>query len=64
MGLVEAVQTGIRKYADFGGRAGRSEFWWFFLFVIVAALIAGALDLALRTSPLFAAIWALGVFIP
>jgi uncharacterized membrane protein YhaH (DUF805 family) len=24
------------KYSDFSGRAGRSEYWWFFLFTCVA----------------------------
>lgn len=28
----EAIRTCFRKYVDFGGRAGRSEYWWFYLF--------------------------------
>lgn len=43
----QAVATGLRKYADFSGRAQRPDFWWFALFVallwLVAATIAGAL---------------------
>jgi uncharacterized membrane protein YhaH (DUF805 family) len=31
MGLAEAFRICMRKYADFGGRARRSEFWWFYL---------------------------------
>lgn len=28
----EAIQSVFRKYAEFTGRASRSEFWWFTLF--------------------------------
>lgn len=36
----EAIRTCLTRYADFTGRATRSEFWWFALFV---GLVAGAL---------------------
>ena len=33
MGVFGAIRTCLfRKYAVFSGRAGRAEFWWFFLF--------------------------------
>src|SRR5262245_64255031 len=28
----QAIQTGLRTSADFGGSASRPEFWWFILF--------------------------------
>lgn len=31
----EAIQTCLKKYAEFNGRATRSEFWWWTLFVII-----------------------------
>lgn len=31
MSFPEAIKTCLRKYAVFGGRASRSEFWWFAL---------------------------------
>lgn len=41
MGFTEAVKTCFTKYATFTGRARRSEFWYFYLFiVIVYALLA------------------------
>lgn len=40
MTFVESVQTCFKKYADFNGRAGKSEFWWWVLFVIVASVMA------------------------
>jgi uncharacterized membrane protein YhaH (DUF805 family) len=43
----EAVSTCFRKYADFTGRASRSEYWWFVLFqyliLVVAVMVAAAL---------------------
>jgi uncharacterized membrane protein YhaH (DUF805 family) len=34
-----SVSTCLRKYADFSGRAGRSEYWWFFLFSAVIGVV-------------------------
>lgn len=44
MGFTEAVKTCFSKYATFSGRAPRAEYWWFWLFLILLALVAGALD--------------------
>jgi uncharacterized membrane protein YhaH (DUF805 family) len=33
------------KYADFNGRAGRSEYWWFFLFCVAIAVVFNILRL-------------------
>jgi len=41
MGFSEAVSTVFSKYADFTGRAGRPEFWWFCLFVFAVAFVLG-----------------------
>lgn len=40
MTFIDAVRTCLTKYADFTGRAGRSEFWWFFLFEVVVGLVS------------------------
>src|SRR4051812_46512456 len=32
----ESIGTCFRKYAEFKGRASRSEFWWFMLFTFLA----------------------------
>ncbi len=39
MKFQEAVKTCFTKYVDFKGRARRSEYWWFYLFVIVLQII-------------------------
>ncbi|OYX09410.1 MAG: DUF805 domain-containing protein, partial [Rhizobiales bacterium 32-66-8] len=47
MDFTTAIRSCLSQYATFRGRARRSEFWWFSLFVIglelVAALVEGAL---------------------
>lgn len=44
MGFSEAVKTCFSKYATFSGRASRSEYWWFYLFCFLVALVGIALD--------------------
>ena len=34
----------LKKYADFTGRAPRAEYWWFYLGMIVAYLVAMTID--------------------
>ncbi len=44
MSFGNAVRTCFRKYVDFSGRAGRSEFWWFVLFVTLVGIVVWVLD--------------------
>lgn len=39
----ESIQNCFSKYADFSGRADRSEYWWFELFLILVIVGAGML---------------------
>ena len=41
MTFPEAIKTCVaQKYADFNGRAGRPEYWWFYLFNLLLTLAA------------------------
>ena len=44
MGFTTAVRTVLGKYATFSGRASRSEFWYFYLFNVLAMLAAALID--------------------
>ena len=44
MNFVQSIKTCLRKYADFKGRASRSEFWWFQLFLIILEVGLTTLD--------------------
>ncbi|MBK8780966.1 MAG: DUF805 domain-containing protein [Anaerolineales bacterium] len=46
MTFFESIRECFTKYAEFNGRASRSEFWWFTLFV---TLVASALLLINET---------------
>lgn len=53
----------IKQYAVFDGRAGRPEYWWFFL---INTIISVVLDVALRgaAGQLIGAIYTLAVLLP
>jgi uncharacterized membrane protein YhaH (DUF805 family) len=38
MGFIKAVKQAFKNYANFGGRASRSEFWWFVLFMVATSV--------------------------
>ena len=45
MDFQTSVKTCFKKYADFSGRALRSEFWWFVLFGILGGIITTIIDI-------------------
>ena len=44
MSFIESVETCLKKYADFNGRASRSEYWWFFLFNFLIVTVGAIAD--------------------
>ena len=57
MTLMQSIKTCFRKYADFSGRAQRSEFWWWVPFSTVSYIILGLI-------PFIGQILMLGLLIP
>lgn len=55
-----AVSIFFKKYADFGGRAGRSEYWYSFLLVAIVNLVLRVAD---QTGTLVG-LFSLGIFLP
>jgi uncharacterized membrane protein YhaH (DUF805 family) len=43
----QAIKSGFSNYANFQGRASRSEFWWFYLFTIIISFGLSVIDQAL-----------------
>ncbi len=58
MSFIDAVKSVFSHYADFKGRARRSEYWWFTLFNMIAGAIIGAI------LPDLSWIWTVIVFLP
>jgi uncharacterized membrane protein YhaH (DUF805 family) len=60
MTFADSIRICFTKYADFGGRASRSEYWWFFLFLLVVGALLGSAD---DNAPLYA-LFSLAVLLP
>ena len=50
MDIFTAVKTVYSKYATFSGRASRAEYWYFFLFTIIAGAALSAIDTTLASA--------------
>ena len=42
--MQKSIKICFKKYANFNGRASRSEYWWFQLFYIIVAFVAVIFD--------------------
>lgn len=58
MTFQESIKVCFAKYADFTGRATRSEYWWFVLFVVVAGVAASYISSTLSV------LFSLGTLLP
>lgn len=48
--FVDAVRLGLREWRNTEDRASRRAFWFWFLFTVVASLVAGAVDTVFRPT--------------
>jgi uncharacterized membrane protein YhaH (DUF805 family) len=64
MSLPDAVRSVLTQYANFSGRARRSEFWWFYLANFLASIVASIIDAAFVGGPLFQWILLLALLVP
>ena len=54
----ESIGACFSKYAEFGGRASRSEYWWWVLFTFLASAASG------MVSETLSGLFSLGVLLP
>lgn len=54
----------LRKYAEFNGRARRTEYWMFVLFNFIAYVVLGVAERILHLSGVLSAAYGLAVLIP
>lgn len=45
-GFFESVARTLLRYADFGGRATRAEFWWYALFYVLVLALCSVFNFA------------------
>ena len=41
MGFAESIKTGLAKFFVASGRSSRSEFWWYYLFILILTSFFG-----------------------
>jgi len=68
---IDWAKRPIQKYADFTGRAPRTEYWWFVLALIIASLVINIVESILGINRMVAGVYGpitvllmLGVLIP
>ena len=65
MNPVQAVRSCFRQYAGFSGRASRSEFWWWYLFIGVGYWITAGLGGSFEGAPnILFVLFQCAIFIP
>ena len=64
MSIIESAFQGLKKYADFNGRASREEFWSFIGLVIILQAVAGFIGLVFGVGPLLSGIVSALLIIP
>jgi uncharacterized membrane protein YhaH (DUF805 family) len=63
MGFGEAISAGFSNYVNFSGRASRSEFWFWILFIILAEIVTSIIDYAIGAN-VVTGLFGLATFLP
>jgi uncharacterized membrane protein YhaH (DUF805 family) len=65
MGFGQAITSGFSKYVEFGGRARRSEYWYWVLFQILAYFVVSLISIAVGAiGAVLLIVLALGLLLP
>lgn len=65
MNFADAVKSVLTtNYANFNGRARPSEYWWFFLFNIIVAVIFGLIAMVVPALAILRILYSLATLIP
>ena len=67
MTFVEAIQSVLSNYANFSGRARRSEYWYFVLLSVIVSAVLGVLaqiPFLGMVATLLSGVWSLAIIVP
>mgnify|MGYP003387507804 CR=1 FL=1 len=66
MDFGQAIKAGFSNYVTFSGRASRSEYWYWVLFVIIVSVVTSIIDGFISSSQIgpLNALWSLGTLLP
>tara|TARA_B100000035_G_scaffold45304_1_gene34209 strand:- start:65 stop:418 length:354 start_codon:yes stop_codon:yes gene_type:complete len=53
MNFTKSIEVCFNKFANFEGRARKSEFWWFQLFYVIVLMLGTIIDYLLGYTELF-----------
>ena len=63
MSFTEAISSFFQNYANFSGRASRSEFWYSYLFIFIVGIVVVIVD-AVLNNEIVSSIWNLAILVP
>ncbi len=64
MDLMQSVKTVLANYANFNGRSGRSEYWWWVLSYVIAYCLVYIIGGIVGAADLLAALFGLALLVP
>lgn len=64
MNMLQAVKSVFSKYFTLSGRARRAEYWWYFLFVIIASVVLVLIDGAIGAAGALTVLFVVGTILP
>lgn len=64
MTFSESISTVFSKYADGKGRASRSEYWWWNLFVFLLTFVVTLVEIAMGLDEVLTSILSIGLLLP
>ena len=64
MSFIDAVKSVLGQYANFSGRARRSEYWYFLLFIVLIEVVALVATAAVPIIGILIFIAMLGLIVP
>jgi uncharacterized membrane protein YhaH (DUF805 family) len=64
MSFLDAIKSGFSNYVNFSGRAIRSEYWYWVLFVILAEGVTSIIDYGILGSQITTSLFGLATFLP
>ena len=64
MNFTKSIEICFNKFANFEGRARKSEFWWFQLFCLIVQIVGAFLDVIMGYAELFVWVGYIVVLLP
>lgn len=64
VGFVEAIKRFFTHYADFNGRARRSEYWYVVLFNALVSIVLVGISINANSISILSSLWSIATFVP